>query len=66
MRCRPIMCVDATLLKNKFKRTLMAATAINGERCMVNDMVYVLITYWMSSTVSYSLIMVKYLINVFF
>ena len=31
MRCRPIIFVDATFLKSKFKGTLMAATAINGD-----------------------------------
>ncbi|KAM7489706.1 hypothetical protein LguiB_027190 [Lonicera macranthoides] len=32
LRCRPILFVDATFLKNKFKNTLMADTTINEER----------------------------------
>lgn len=31
MKCRPILCIDATFLKGKFKGTLMDATAINGD-----------------------------------
>lgn len=31
LRCRPLLCVDATFLKSKFKGTLMAATALNGD-----------------------------------
>lgn len=32
MRCRPMLCLDATFLKGKFKGTLMAATALNGDQ----------------------------------
>ncbi|KAM7465735.1 hypothetical protein LguiB_013297 [Lonicera macranthoides] len=31
LRCRPILCLDATSIKSKFKGTLMAATAMNGD-----------------------------------
>ncbi|KAM7501253.1 hypothetical protein LguiB_000157 [Lonicera macranthoides] len=31
LRCRPILCLDATFVKSKFKGTLMAATSMNGD-----------------------------------